>query len=215
MKNQEERGSRAAKTAATVALLLGSVAFAGWRVVGSVTPPASISTPPPRPFEAELGRGGPDGPPERGERREGRGGPGGPGGERSPEQWRAQREEFAKSIGITPEQQAKLDALRQEMGWGRGGPGGPGGRGPGGPGGPPDEMMKKMAEILTPEQMTAMRGQFMQRAGQRMSRQVQRAAKFLPPDQVEKMKQLARDRMQQIANGPPGGPGRGPGGGRP
>jgi len=160
-------------------LVLGAVAFAGWRIAPKFITPSSISTP------TRIAASNEPGPP-------GWAG-GGPGGAGRPDR-EAMRADFMKAINATPEQMEKLDALREEMaGQFRqaGGPP-PGAWSPGQGNGPPMEMMLKAAEILTPQQMMDA-GKFM---SSRMNQRLQRARKFLPPSEFAKLEKKAEERRR-------------------
>jgi hypothetical protein len=161
------------------ALLLGSVGFAAARLYGHIFPPSSITTPQRR---ANAQMPGPPG--------WAAGGPGGPSqGDRE-----AMRAEFAAAIKATPEQMEKLEALRESaMSQMRasGGPG-PGGWAPGQGNGPPMQMMLDAAKILTPQQMMDA-GTFM---ATRMNQRLQRARKFLPPEEFAKLEKKANERRR-------------------
>ncbi len=108
------------------------------------------------------------------------------------------RDRMTKDLNLTPEQLKQMDKLQTNN-----------------PPASPEEGRKRMEEmqkILTPEQQEKMRSTMQQNMGQRrdrmISRQLEKAEKVLPPDQLDLFKQKLEDRKNnppRMRGGMPGG----------
>jgi Spy/CpxP family protein refolding chaperone len=135
---------------------------------------------------------------DRGNRGRGQGGP----GNMSPEERQQRFNQMAEELHMTPEQKDQITKI-----WEAGAPqDGEGWR----------ERFDKMRSVLTPEQQQQMGAGRESRRQDFMNKRIERAKKYLPPDQAKMYAQKLQERMNQMGNRGRGrgGPGGGPGGGR-
>lgn len=113
----------------------------------------------------------------------------------NPEQRVTMQQEMVKAANITPDQQKKLEKIREEANgdWG--------------------QMREKLGEVLTPEQRDKLRENFAGRRAEREAKRDAEARAALPKADYETYKAKQEERRQQRRNG--GGGNRGPGGGGP